>query len=112
MGADAFLVFYGIKVSLDSEDESLWEAIESETDPRILAAQRAGLDTWVGRMTDGEDEFLYIGRNLGSLGDEGSSYLQIGMEELSALSLRVAAKLREAGLEGDPVLHLQLEAQY
>ena len=112
MGADAFLVFYGIKISLDPKDESLWEAIESEAEPRILAAQRAGLDTWVGRMTDGEDEFIYIGRNLGSLGDQYSSYLQIGMEEIAALSLQVAAKLRGAGLEGDPAFHLQLEAQY
>ncbi len=112
MGADAFLVFYGIKISLDPKDESLWEAIESEAEPRILAAQRAGLDTWVGRMTDGEDEFIYIGRNLGSLGDQESSYLQIGLKELSDLSMKVAAKLREAGLEGDPAFHLQLEAQY
>lgn len=112
MGADAFLVFYGIKIALNSEDESLWETIESEAEPRIVAAQQAGLDTWTGRMTDGEDEFLYIGRNLGSLGDQGSSYLQIGMEELSLLSLKVAAKLKEAGLEGDPAFHLQLEAQY
>lgn len=112
MGADAFLVFYGIKIPLDSEDESLWEAIESEAEPRILAARRAGLDIRVGRMTDGEDEFIYIGSNLGSLGDQESSYLQIGTEELSLLSLKVAAKLKEAGLEGDPAFHLQLEAQY
>lgn len=112
MGADAFLVFYGIKIPVDSGDEGLWEAIESEAEPRILAAQQAGLDTWVGRMTDGEDEFIYIGSNLGSLGDQESRYLQIGMEELSVLSQKVAAKLREAGLEGDPAFHLQLEAQY
>ncbi len=112
MGADAFLVFYGIKIPISPEDEGIWEAIESEAEPRILAAHRAGLDTGVGRMTDGVDEFIYIGRNLGSLGAQESSYLQIGMEELSALSWKVAAKLREAGLEGDPAFHLQLEAQY
>jgi hypothetical protein len=112
MGADAFLVFYGIKIPVNPEDENLHEAIESEAEPRILAAQQAGLDTWVGRMTDGMDEFIYIGRNLGSLGDQDSSYLQIGMEELSLLSLKVAARLREAGLEGDPAFHVQLEAQY
>ena len=102
-----FRVFYGIKIPLNHQD--LLEAIDSETEPRMLAAQRAGMDTSYGYIVDEEDGFLYIGRDLGSLSYVDSHYLQIGMEELSALSLQVAAQLREAGLEGDPAFHIQLE---
>jgi hypothetical protein len=112
MGADAFLSFYGIKISLDPDDETVLNAIEDGTDPRLRAADRAGLDTCFGRMTDGEDHFLFIGHNIGWLGLENDYDIQIGMQKLTEISLKVQAGLRQAGFTDEPAFHLQLDAQY
>ena len=110
MGADAFVAFYGIKISLDPDDEDTCDAYGMETHPDCVAATAAGLDTHTGRMTDGEDYFVYIGRRLGWLGIEHDGHVVV--DDLVDVAERVGPALLALGHRGVPALHLQLEAQY
>lgn len=112
MGADAYVAFFGIKIALDPQDEELLEACGAGTDLRCAAAKRAGLDTHNGRMTDGEDYFLMIGRKVGMLGLEYESHVKVAPDRLAALMSDVQARLKDAGFTEKPALHLQFEGQY
>lgn len=112
MGADAFVGFFGIKLALDPEDEETLDAVDTGIDPRCRNARRAGLQTHSGRMTDGEDYFLYVGQRLAWLGLEHDSHIALGIEQMAELQARVRAGLVEAGFRETPAFHFQLEAQY
>lgn len=112
MGADSFLAFYGIKIALDPDDEQTLETFETCSAPQCKAAERAGLQTHLGRLTDGEDYFLYVGCRVGWLGLEYDDYVQVTIDELAEMAGQVKSKLKEAGFDQSPALHLQLEAQY
>jgi hypothetical protein len=112
MGADLFVAFYGIKIPLDPDDEDMLDACGMETDPRCVAAKRGGLQTNSGRMTDGEDYFLYIGVSLASLGLEYDLYANVHRDRLVDVMDNVQTKLRAAGFTQQPSLHLQFVGQY
>ena len=112
MGADSFVAFYGIKITIDPDDEQMLDALETEAAPQCKAAQRAGLQTHWGRLTDGEDYFLYVGHRIGWLGLQHDDHVQVPADELTEIVTRVQSKLKEAGFDQSPAFHLQLEAQY
>lgn len=112
MGADYFLAFYGIKLSIDSDDEAEQESCALGTDARCVRAKAAGLQTHTGRMTEGEDYFLYIGRKLATLGLEAESHAVLPIASIVAIAHDTAERLKHAGFTQEPALHLQLEAQY
>jgi len=108
MGADSVIAFFGIKLPLDTEDE-----IDDEvTDPRCEAAKAVGLQVHSGRMTDGEDLFLYVGQPLGWIGLEHESHVMLSEPQFLEIAASVRKRLVEAGFQEQPKLHLQLEAQY
>jgi hypothetical protein len=109
LGADAFIAFYGLRFQLSDGE---LDAVEQRTDHRVTAARRARLQTYLGRLTDGEPHFLLVGTRLGVLGVENESEKSVGGVELQQIMSDTAAKLEEAGLSGAPRLFLQLEAQY
>lgn len=112
MGADAFVAFCGIKFELDPDDEDGLDACDTGSDVRCQKARSVGLETYTGRMTDGEDYFLYVGRKLASLGLEHDQYVTQSVEQLSSLAVDVEAKLRAAGFAQSPELHFQFIGQY
>jgi hypothetical protein len=112
MGADSFVAIYGVKITLDPEDEEELDACGAQTDPRCLAAKRAGLESHSGRMTDGEDYFLFIGRTIAWLGIEHDQHATQSIERLSSIAIDVNAKLKLAGFEQPPELHFQFIGQY
>jgi hypothetical protein len=112
MGADSFIAVYGVKIALDPENEEELDACGAETDPRCLAAKRAGLESFSGRMTDGEDYFLLIGRKVAWLGIEHDQHSTQSVERLSSIASEVSAKLKVAGFEQPPELHFQFIGQY
>ena len=112
MGADSFFAFFGIKLSLDPEDEGVLDACGDETDSRCVTAKAAGLQVHSGRMTDGEDYFLYVGHRLGWIGLEGDRYTTLSEPQFIEIAASVRKRLVEAGFREKPGLHLQLEAQY
>ena len=112
MGADLVIAFFGIKLALDPDDEETLEACGAATDPRCVAATAAGLQVYPGRMTDGEDYFLYVGHCLGRIGLEGESHTRLTEAQFLEIAAAVRKRLIAAGFREQPALHLQLEAQY
>ena len=112
MGADAFIAIYGIKIPLDPENEDEWDACGEETDSRCLAAKRVGLERHSGRMTDGEDYFLFIGHKVAWLGLEHDKHVAQTIESRSSIAAEVGTKLRAAGFSESPGLHFQFIGQY
>lgn len=112
MGADAFVAFYGIKIPLDPDDEETLDACGAGTDPRCVAATRVGLQHHSGRMTDGDDYFLYLGIRLGWLGLELEQYTSVPNQRLTETMATVQTRLKQAGFSQQPSLHLQFEGQY
>ncbi|GAB2842707.1 hypothetical protein GCM10027277_07430 [Pseudoduganella ginsengisoli] len=112
MGADSFVAFYGVKIALNPDDEEVFDACGDNTDPRCIAAQQVGLDTFNGRMTDGEDYFLYVGRQLAWMGLEHDTYAAADVKRLAGLAADVDAKLKAAGFAQAAALHFQFIGQY
>ena len=112
MGADAFIVFYGVKIAISQSDEDTLDALERRTDPRLRSARQHGLHVYWGHLTDGEDYFLYVGHQIGLLGVENDTYVQVPLDKLTETAISVQGRLKEAGFRERPTLHLQLEAQY
>jgi hypothetical protein len=109
MGADTFIAFFGLRCPVAHSEI---DAVENNEDRRIVAARRARLQTYFGRLTDGEDYFLFIGTRLGVFGLENDEYNAFDMKWLQDVERETRAKLADAGLTGEPQLHLQFEAQY
>lgn len=109
MGADAFIAFYGLRYTLTDAE---MDAVEQNFDERVVAAQRAKLQTYTGRLTDGQPYFLFIGTRLGVFGVQNESERSVDTPSLEQVMRETAAKLQTAGLPGTPQLHLQFEAQY
>ena len=112
MGADAFIAFYGVKIAISQTDEDTLDALEARTEPRLRNARQHGLHVYWGRLTDGGDYFLYVGHQVGLLGVENDTYVQVPLDKLTETAMSVQARLKEAGFAERPALHLQLEAQY
>ena len=112
MSADAFIAFYGVKIAISQTDEDTLDALEARTEPRLRNARQHGLHVYWGRLTDGGDYFLYVGHQVGLLGVENDTYVQVPLDKLTETAMSVQARLKEAGFAERPALHLQLEAQY
>jgi len=112
MGADSFVAFYGIKIAVDPDDDDMHDALGSGADQRCKAASFVGLQTHFGRMTNGEDYFLYVGQRIGWLGLEHDKHVQVLLEKFTELAARVDARLKEAGFREIPELHLQFVGQH
>jgi hypothetical protein len=68
MGADAFHIYYGLRWEIDAPADEELEILESEDDPRQIAAQSHGLDSWWGITADEEVYFLLVGKLVGHFG--------------------------------------------
>jgi hypothetical protein len=115
MGADSVVVCYGLRYSLGLDghlSDAALEALEQGSDPRLVAAKRAGLKSYYGRVTDAGEYFLLIGTILGTFGIEGLHSTALSEERLRDVARNTRERLGRAGLEGEPSLHVQLEAQY
>jgi len=112
MGADSFIAFYGVKITIDQTDQDTLNGLEARTDSRLKDARHHGLHAYFGRPTEGEDYFLYVGHRIGRLGLENDTYVQVPFDQLTEIAKSVQARLKEAGFRERPALHLQLDAQF
>lgn len=110
MGADRFIAFYGIRLSIENEDDV--DEIDERTDARLAAAKKGKLHWYVGRLTDGETHFLFVGKSLGIYGVENNHEKSFDLTELEKIAKETNEALRQVSLEGKPQLWFQLEAQY
>lgn len=112
MGADSFVVFFGIKIPLDPEDEDTLDDWGAGTHPVAVAARAVGLDVHAGQLTDGGDCFVLLGRRLAWIGLEHDGHVRVAPDALAEAAAAVGPPLRGLGRSESPALHLQLEAQY
>jgi hypothetical protein len=108
MGADAFITFYGIEETIPVDADVT--ALEERKDERIVRARKAKLDSWWGRLSDGHDYHLLIGKKIANIGVEGSEGASISDADFTTLRDDVKKKLKDAGYASEPKLILKLEA--
>lgn len=107
MSATSCLAYYGLRFEVERGDR---DALEARSDPRMLAAMKAGLKHyWANFAAPGERYVLFIGAQLAILGPEGQAELAVPSGELSKLMEATKAKLLSAGFTGEPSLYLQWE---
>ena len=115
MGADSVVICYGLRyvLGVDAEvtDRDI-KSFEEGTDDRMVAARRVGLRSHFGRVTDGGEYFLLVGTLLGPYGVEGSERGHFPDPVMAETMARTKQLLKQAGLDGEPALHVQLEAQF
>lgn len=105
MSANACVVFYGLRFEILPDEI---EALEMRSDPRMMAARKAGLKHyWANFGSPGEHYFLFVGANLGILGPENSPEVTLRAPDLEAVCDSTKVKLEAAGLSGEPSLHIQ-----
>jgi hypothetical protein len=106
MSADRTLVFYGLRYAFSSEDLDILD--DGTRDPRVAAAVRADLDVYYANFGGPEEQhFLFIGKNLGSLGLEDARQIVFSPTELQTTAVQIDQKLASAELEGVPALYCQ-----
>lgn len=73
MGADAFVAYYGVRDTVPADDETLDE-LEAGNHPYLQVPRTSGLSSWWGRLTDGSDYHVILGKPVGIFGIQGESY--------------------------------------
>ena len=109
MGADAFIAFYGIEEILSLEEASV---LDYRTDDRIARARRNRLSFHLGRVTDGRDYHLLIGKKIADLGVERREEASYVDSEFAVIQAEVKLRLKAAGFSGEPKLLFRLNAEY
>ncbi len=111
MGADSFVVYYGVRRRL-TDDEM--EQCELRTHPWMLAARQAGLQHYWGNFSveGAEDYLLFAGRQFGIFGAEGIAELQIADAEFQTVVADTRQRLERAGIADTPALHIQYEPDF
>lgn len=110
MGADSFIVYYGIRWEISDEAEI--ESLELKNDSRIKLTKQYKLNLWWGVTTDQEKYFLLVGAELGSFGWERESNRSISDIEVQAVVKETIVKFKEAGFKENPAFHFQFEPDY
>ena len=109
MGADAFIGFYGIEEALSAEQAA---EFNQKTDDRVARARRHKLNFHLGRITDGRDYCLLIGKKIADLGVQAGEEASYVDSDFAALQEEVRTKLKDAGFDGVPKLIFKLHAPY
>ena len=105
MSANTCVVYFGLRFDVPAEGI---EAIETRSDPRIVAARKAGLKSYWGNFAAPEERnLLFVGAQIALMGPENQSEVTLGVPEIEAVMASVRAKLQAAGLDGTPGLHIQ-----
>lgn len=109
MGADAFHVYYGLRWEIDLEAEDELSRLESRSDPRLVAARENGLDSWWGLTEDENVCFLLVGGLVGHFGWQHGHDGRLSDAAVAELMEGTRARLRAAGLAGEPAWYFQFE---
>jgi hypothetical protein len=107
MSSDRCIVFIGVRREISEEEIDL---CESDTHPIMDACKREGLQVyWFNADSSGERFLLLVGKLIGILGRENSNEVSVSADQVAALITFVHVKLMKAGIEGSPMLSIQLE---
>lgn len=112
MGADAVVIYYGVRDTVTNDDEEQIEMLETRQHWTQQSARNARLNHWWGLLTDGSDYHILLGKEVGIFGLEGDYHKSIDLTTLHQMKEEVQAAFQELGIKESPSLHIQLEADY
>lgn len=105
MSAPYVLAFYGIRLAITENEIS---ALEEHAHPAWLAAHGAGLQAHWGSFDGiGGHLMLFIGAELALLGPGRDFEAATSGESLASIMGDTDRRIRHAGFNQDPALHLQ-----
>jgi len=109
MGADSTYLFYGVRYQVSDKIEI--DQLQAGQHVLQKAAKKVGLQSlWGNFDIDGGDFYLlYVGRELATLGYEGSKDVELSDTELAQIQLETKHKLAAAGFSLIPALFAQFE---
>lgn len=112
MGADSFVVYYGVRYQVT--DKAELEQLEVAKHPLIVAAKRVGLQHYWGNfsMDGGEYYLLLIGRKIGVFGFEGINERELADKEMLEIMRDTRERLQRGGFSLVPALQIQFEPDY
>ena len=103
MSAESSIAFYGIEVPIAEREI---ESFETRTHEILVSARRFGLGTYWGNFGTIDDNYVvFVGKLLGVVGAENENQMQIDIESLVEVSVKVKEQLKNAGLDGLPKVH-------
>lgn len=105
MSASACVAFLGLRYELIGDEI---ENLEERTDPRQVAAKRAGLTTYWGNFGGDRARYvLLIGTKIAILGPESHLSSATTFDQMSQVMLETKTRVGDAGLLGEVGLHLE-----
>jgi hypothetical protein len=110
MGADATYLFYGVRYQVS--DPLRVSQLQTDDHPLVRAGKKAGLDTYWGNFGSNGNELLIlnVGRQIATLGHEGSIDIELSDTEPTKLQIDTRRKLNTGGFSLVPALFAQFEA--
>ncbi len=88
------------------------EKFDERNDERITRARKNKLHYHIGRITDGMDYHLLIGKKIADLGLQAGEHVAYSDTEFSEIQADIRVRLKQAEFTKEPKLIFKLEAQY
>ncbi len=108
MSAESVLIYYGVKLPVSEQEVG---ELENEEHPAQMTARRFGLGCDWGYATVLMNEYyLFIGKELGTMGCEHHWNQEISDAELTRIIAQTKAALKQAGFKGEPKLLMHFRA--
>ncbi|MBY8825116.1 hypothetical protein [Sphingomonas colocasiae] len=105
MSASACVAFYGLRFMILPDEI---EDLEARTDPRQIAARRAGLATYWGNFGGENDGYvLFVGTKVAFLGPENAPASALPHKQMLQLMSDTMERLNVVGLAGDVGLYME-----
>ena len=109
---DSYILFYGVKIAIESTNYDEIELCAMNEDPRCKSAIKHGLDTFSCCFTEEQDCFLYLGKKLGDLCYTDSGHNEFTSDFLKDIEKEVRENLVAMDIEENPKLHMQIVCEY
>lgn len=112
MGADSVTIYYGIRFQVTEKKEI--DQLLIGKHPLVKAARRVGLEHYWGNFSldGGELNILYIGKEIGTFGQEGLSEIELSDDRFGKIQRDTRKKLAKAGFSLVPAFFAQFEPDY
>jgi hypothetical protein len=112
MGADSVYFCYGVRRVIALDDEEQIDQLNDDSHPIYNLAFDHKLHVAWGCLTDGADNFMFIGHEIGRFGVEGRAEQAFTEVQLLEIVEKTKARLIAAGIHEPLAFHVQLQAQY
>ena len=115
MGADGFVVFYGVRRVIQSESEISLIEVKKHSIQQL--AQKHRLQIWWGNNyesdnTEPDGEYVLIGHKIGNFGIEGKLADSLSDDAFIQMMHDVKAKFSAAKIEEAPKLLFQMDPDF